>query len=96
MVGQELMYIQHRHMVYGKLHICHDLDLDQNVNDNAYPTPLLHKVLDVNHKIVILGIGMYHNIFPHICMKNQHYPKHDTLCLSILFYWIFSWFPPDQ
>ena len=31
-VCQELMYMQHRHMVCGKLHICHDLDLDQNVN----------------------------------------------------------------
>ena len=63
MVGQTLMYVQHRHMVYGKFHICHDLDLDQNVYDNAYPTLLLHDALDVNHKMVMLGVGWYRNTF---------------------------------
>ena len=38
-VCPELMYIQHRHVVCRNLHICHDLVLDQNVNDNAYSTP---------------------------------------------------------
>ena len=57
MVGQLLMYMQHSHMVCGELHICHDLDLDQNLYDNAYPTPLLHEAFDGNHIMVILGIG---------------------------------------
>ena len=85
-----LMYIQHRHMVCGEWHTCHDLVLDQNVNDNSYSTPLIHKVLDTNHKMIILGIGWYHNKFSHLCVQHQHYPEHDTLCLYILFYWIFS------
>ena len=96
MVVQALMYMQHRHMVWGKFHICRDLDSDQNVYDNAYPTPLLHEALDVNHKMVMLGIGWYHNTISHICVQHQHYPEHDTLCLSILFHWIFCCFPPDQ
>ena len=94
--GQALMYLQHRHMVCGKFHICHDLDLDQNVNYNYYPTPLLHEALDVNHKMVTLGIVSYHNIFSHICVQHPHYPEHDNLCLSIFFYWIFSYISPDQ
>ena len=57
MVGQALMYMQHGHMVCGELHIFHDLDLDQNLYDNAYSTPLLHEALDGNHKMVILVIG---------------------------------------
>ena len=73
-------------MVCAELHIFHDLDLYQNVNDNDYPTPLIHEALDVKHKMVMLGIGWYHNIFSHICVQRQHYPEHDTLCLSILFY----------
>ena len=56
---QALMYMQDRHMVCGKLHIFHNLVLDKNVNDNAYPTPLLHEDLDVNQKMVMLGIGCY-------------------------------------
>ena len=84
-VCPELMYIQHRHVVCGKLHICHDLVLDENVNDNAYPTPLLHEALDVDHKIVILGIGWYHNTFSHLCVQHQYYSEHDTLYLSICF-----------
>ena len=55
--GQALMYMQHRHMVCGELHIFHDLDLDQNVDHNHYPTPLLHEALDGNHRIVMLEIG---------------------------------------
>ena len=57
MVGQALMYMQQMHMVCEKLHICHDLDVDQNVYDNAYPTPLLHEALDVNHKMLMLGMS---------------------------------------
>ena len=83
-------------MVCGEFHICHDLVLDQTLSDNAYSTPLLHEALDVNHKMVMLGIGWYHNTFSHICVKHQHYPEHDTLCLSIFFYWIFSCILPDQ
>ena len=84
------MYMRHRHMVCGKFYICHNLDLDQNLNGNAYQTPLLHEALYVNHKIIMLLIGWYHNIFSHICVQHQNYPEHDTLCLSIFFYWIFS------
>ena len=56
-------------MVCGKLNICHDLVLDKNVNNNAYSTPLLHEALDVDHKMVMLGIGWYHNKF-HIFVCN--------------------------
>ena len=96
MVGQTLMYMQHRHMVCGELHICHDLDLDQNVNDDYYPTPFLHEALGVNHKMVMLVIGWYNNTFSHIFVQHQHYPEHNTLSLSIFFYWIFSCILPDQ
>ena len=67
MVGQALMYMQHRLIVCGELCICHDLYLNQNVYDNAYPTSLLHEALYVNHKMVMLGIGWYHNNFSHLC-----------------------------
>ena len=43
-----LIYIQHRQMLCEELHICHDLVFDQNVNYNAYSTPLLHEALDVD------------------------------------------------
>ena len=49
-VIQAFIYMQHRHMLCGELHICHDLFLDQNVNDNAYSTPYLHEAYDVDHK----------------------------------------------
>ena len=58
---------------------------DQNVNNNAYSTPLLHDDLDVDHKMVMLGIGLYHNTLSHLCVQHQHYPEHDILCLSIFF-----------
>ena len=57
MVDQALMYMQHRKMVYGELHICHEIYLDQNVYDNSYPNPFLHEDLDGNHIMVVLGIG---------------------------------------
>ena len=84
-VGQELMYMQHSHMECGECHILHELALDQNVNDNAYSTSLIHEALCVDHKIVILGIGLYHNTFSHICVQHQHYLEHDILCVSIFF-----------
>ena len=77
-VGQSLMYMQHRHMVCGESHIFHDLVLDQNMNNNSYSTPLIHEPLDVDHKIVIMGIGLYHNKISHICVQHQHYPEHDN------------------
>ena len=85
-VCPEFMYIQHRHMVYSELHIFRDLVLDQNVNYNAYATPLLHEALDVDHKIVMLEIGWYHNPFSQIFVQHQHYHEHDSLCLSIFFF----------
>ena len=83
-------------MVCGELHIFHDLDLDKKVNDNAYPTPFLHETLDMNHKMVMLEIGWYHNTFLYLCVKHQNYTEHDTLCLSIFFYCIFSCIFSDQ
>ena len=83
-------------MVCGELHTCHDLVLDQTVNYNAYSTTLLNAALDVDHKIVMLGIGWYHNTFSHICVQYKYYSEHDTLYLTILFYWLFSYIFPDQ
>ena len=83
-------------MVYGELQIYHEIVLDQNENDNAYSTPLIHEALDVNHKILMLGIGWYQNKFSHICVKHQNHPEHNTLCLSIFFYCLFSYIFPDQ
>ena len=83
-------------MVCGKSHIFHDLVFDQNVNDDDYSTPLIHETLDVDQKMVILVIGLYNNIFLHICVQHQHYPEHDIICLYILFYWIFFCIFPDQ
>ena len=88
-VVQALTYMQHRHMICGKFHIYHDLVLYQNVNDNTYSTPLLREALDVDHKMVIFAIGLYHDKFSLICVKNQRYPERDTLYLSIFFYWLF-------
>ena len=95
-VGKALMYIQHMHMVCGELHICHDLVLDKNLNYNAYSTPLLHEALDVDHKMVILGIGLYYNTCSHICVQHQNYNEHDILCLFIFFYWLSFFILPDQ
>ena len=74
----------------------HDLVLDQSINDNSYSTVFLYGALDMDHKMVILGIGLYHNTFSHLCVQHQHYNEHDTLYLSILFYWIFLCISPDQ
>ena len=83
-------------MVCGELYIFHDLFLDQNVNDNAYSTLLLHKALDVDHKMVMQGIGWYQNKFSHLCVQYNNYPENDTLCRCILFYWLFPYILPDQ
>ena len=77
--------MQHRHMVCGKLHICHDLVLDKNVNNNSYSNPLLHEALDVGQQMVILGIGLYLNTFSHLCVQHQHYPEQGILYLYIFF-----------
>ena len=83
-------------MVCGKLHICHEIVLDQHVDGNAYSTPLLHEALYVDHKMVMLVIGLYHSKFLLLCVKHQNYPEHDTLCLFIFFYWLFLCLSPDQ
>ena len=91
-----LMYMQHRKMVCGKLNICHDLILYQNVNDKAFPTPFIYEHLDVNQKMLMLAIVWYHNTFLHICVQHQHYPEHDTLCMYIFFYCLFYCLYPDK
>ena len=78
----EFMYMKHKHRICGKLHVFHDLVLYKKVNDNAYSTPLRHEALDVDHKMVMLVIGLYHNTFSLICVQHQHYPEHETICLS--------------
>ena len=65
--------MKHRHMECGKLHIYHDLVLDQKVTVNAYLTSLLREALDVDQKMVMLGVGCYQNIFSHRCVQHQHY-----------------------
>ena len=45
------------------------------VNDNAYSTPYLHEALDLNHKMVMLGICLYHNKISHFCVQHQHFPE---------------------
>ena len=82
---QALMNMKHRHMVCGELHTCHDLVLDQNVNDNAYSTPYRHKALDVDQKMVMLGIILYYNTFSLICDQQKNYPEHDTPCIFLFF-----------
>ena len=80
-------------MVCGELQICHDLVLDQNVNDNAYSTHLIHEALYLDHKMVILEIGLYKNKCSHLSVQHQYYTEHDIICVSILFYSLFL-FPP--
>ena len=85
--------MQHRHMVRGEIHICHDLVLYQNTNYIFKSTPSLHEALD---EIVMLEIGLYHNTFSLICVQHDHYTEHDTLCLSIFFYLISFYILPDH
>ena len=63
MISMALMYMQHKHIVYGELHILPYLVLYQNKNDNAYSTLLRHEVWDVNQKIIIQGIYLCYNTF---------------------------------
>ena len=91
-----LMYMQHKQMLYGELHIRHYLVLDKNANVNAYSTPLRHEVWNVDHKKLMLGIDLCHNIFSQICVQHQHYPEHDTVCLSVFFPWTFFCICPDH
>ena len=69
-VGQEFMYMQHRHMECGESNICHDLGLDQNIDDNAYSTSFIYEDLDVDHKMVMMVIGLYHNTILHLCVQH--------------------------
>ena len=80
------MYMQHKHMVYGELHIHHYLVLYQTGNDNTYSTPLRHEVCNVDHKNLMLGIDLCYKTFSHLGVQHQHYPEHDTICLSIFFH----------
>ena len=72
-------------MVYSEFHIHHLLVLDQNENDNAYSTSFCHKVWNVDHKMVILGIDFCYNTFSHLRVQHHNYPEHDTVYLSIFF-----------
>ena len=85
-VCPELIYIKHTHRLCGKLHICYDLLLDQNVNDNAYSTSFIHEALDVDHKMAMMGIGWYHNIFSHICVQHQYYSEQFLLLDFFLYF----------
>ena len=68
------------HDMKREYYIFHYIVLDQNVNDNAYSTPLLHKAFNMDHKMVMMGIGLYHNTFSHLCVQHQNYPEHDNIC----------------
>ena len=48
-----------------------------------------HEVWNVYHKMLNLGIYLCYNTYSHICVQHQHYPEHDTLCMSIFFQWLF-------
>ena len=50
----------------------------------------------MDRKKVMLGIYLYYNTFSHLGVKNQHYPEHDTVYLSIFFPLIVYCFFPDQ
>ena len=70
------MYMQHEHIVYGALQIYPYLVLYQNVNDNAYSTPLRHEICNVDQKMIILGIDLCYNTFSHLDVQHQYYPEH--------------------
>ena len=73
------------HMVCDELNILLFLVLGQNANDNAYSAPFCHEVWNVDQKRIRMGIDLYYNKFSHLCVKRQHYPEHDTLCMPIFF-----------
>ena len=91
-----LIYIQHRHMLYGELHRHHYLVLDQSASDNVYSASLRHEVWNVDHKIRILGICLCYNKFSYLCVQHQHYLEHITVCLYIFLPWIFFNICSDQ
>ena len=68
--------MQHKQMVCRELHNLNDLVLDQNLNDNTYSTPVPHEAFDVDHKLLIIGIGYYHNSFSLICVQRK--PQNDN------------------
>ena len=80
-----LMYMQHKHMIYGEFHIYHYLFLEQNTKDNAFSTPLWYEVWNVEQKIVMLGINFCYNKFSHLVVQHQYYTEHDTVGLYIFF-----------
>ena len=73
-------------MVYGNLHIHHDLVSDENATDNSYSTPWRHDVCNMDQKIAMLVIGLCYNTLSHICVQHHHYPEHDTICPYIFFH----------
>ena len=79
------MYMKHRRMLYGEFHRPHYLVLDQSASDNSLLILLRHEVWNVDNKMIILIIGLCYNAFSRIFVQQQHYLKHDTVCLSILF-----------
>ena len=87
-----LMYMQHRHMVYRELHRHHYL-FYQSASGNAYSAPLRHEVWNVDQKMVMLGISSCYNKFSYLFVQHQNYLDYDTVCLSIIFPWIFLIFP---
>ena len=84
-----LISMQHRHMVYLKVHRRHYLVLDQSARDSNYLSLLCYEAWNLDHKMVILGISLCYNLFSNICVKDNHYLEHGTVCLSIFFPWIF-------
>ena len=54
------MWIQHRHMVYGVLHMCYVLFLYQITHGNDCSTLFHHGVLFVDHKMEITETGFYY------------------------------------
>ena len=70
----ELIYMQQKHMVYGKFYTYNYLFLNKNANDNAYSTPLRHEVCNVDHEMIILGINWCYNTFSRLGVQHQYYP----------------------
>ena len=91
-----LMYKKHTHMVYGWFRILPYLVFYQNSNYNAYSNLLRHEVWNVDYKIIIMEIDLCYNKFSRIWVPQQHYPKHNTLFLSILLPWILFYIFLDQ
>ena len=80
-------------MVYNEIHIYPYLFFDQNANDNAYSTPLLHEVCNVDHKMIVLGIGFY-IIHSHMLVCNIGIILNRVLSVCPFSFLVF--FCPDQ